>query len=117
MKRWLYAHHSVKGDPKVVEETLRRHIRALLLRATGTDDPDLAADGSFTVHLSTVVAGHEEHRDVPVQLGVADRPDRRLRIPIHWHAAHARRMFPTFAAPSRSSRWTGTGHSWSSPAC
>lgn len=96
MKRWLYGYRTVHGDPVALEAAMLRRLRELFVRATETDAPDVGVDGSFTARIDTQLAGLEPAEEVRVRVGVAERSDVRVQIPVHWHAAVLRRAFPTF---------------------
>jgi CBS domain-containing protein len=96
MKRWLYAHHTVGGDPAVLERLVREQLDELLVAATGGEGVDRAVDGTFTVHLDSSVAGVPAGKDIRVQTGVATRAHRRLRMPVAWAAATSRHLYPAF---------------------
>lgn len=96
MKRWLYAHRIVSGSPVELEERLRQGIGELLCRATGGPGTEVAADGSFTLALSSTITGLRVGKTVRVTTGVATRSGDRVRIPVSWRAEPARVAFPTF---------------------
>jgi CBS domain-containing protein len=96
MKRWVYAHSIVDGDPGQLDRLLRERIRALLWQATGTMPSPPAVDGTFRLRLEADVAGRNPGKDVRVCAGVAEDLDDRTRISLAWHAEPARHAFPAF---------------------
>lgn len=99
MKRWLYARRPVVGDPSVLAGRLRSDVRGLLRQATGTTEDTVAVDGSFLVQLRGDMTGLGVAKTVRVTTGVAteiDQFERRLELPLRWHADPLRHAFPTF---------------------
>ncbi len=96
MRRWLYAHRNVPGDPARLEETLRRRIVDLLCDDAAESGIARDADGSFLVSVDTSAAGVALAKRVRVSTGVAVRAGSRVKIPLRWHADPARQVFPEF---------------------
>jgi CBS domain-containing protein len=96
MKRWIYAYRYVAGDPERLEDVLLSRADELILDATTGAEPEPAADGSFTVDLTTPLAGIDVAKRIRVQIGVAYRTASRTMLPLQWHADPGRRAFPQF---------------------
>lgn len=96
MKRWIYAYRYAAGSPELLERTLLARAGGLLTEATAGIEQDPAADGSFTVDLTTPLAGIDIAKRIRVHVGVAHRRATRVVLPVRWHADPARLAFPEF---------------------
>lgn len=95
MKRWVYAHRAVAGDPARLGELLRTRLDALIRAATGSPQAATEADGGLRVPLDPALAGVPA-KAIHVTTGVATHDGDRLHIPISWHAQPGRHAFPAF---------------------
>jgi CBS domain-containing protein len=93
LRRWLYAHEEVPGEPRLLERRLQEQVRELLRRATGTTEREEAGDGSFVLHLGSEAPFGAWIR---TWTGVASHSGNHLRIPVRWHADPGRHAFAQF---------------------
>lgn len=96
MRRWLHAHTFVHGPIAGVERRLLREHTVLLARATDSAPPDGTEDGWLMLHLTSSAWTLEITKQVRVRVGVSERPDHRVVLPVSWDAEPARPIFPHF---------------------
>jgi CBS domain-containing protein len=97
MRRWIYAHRYVTGDPGAIERALLQDTAALFRQATDSPAERPAADGSTSLVLQSRIAGLALTKQVRVTTGVAHRAGSRVVLPITSHADPVRRGFPAFS--------------------
>lgn len=95
MKRWVYAHRAVAGDPTQLDELLRTRLDVLVRAAMDSPEAAREADGGLRVPLDPSLMGMPA-KAVHLTTGVATHEGDRLEIPIAWHAQPGRHVFPSF---------------------
>ena len=95
MKRWVYAHQAVAGDPVKLDELLRTRLDWLIRSATHSPEARREADGGLRVPLDPSLPGVPA-KAVHLTTGVATHEGARLHIPIAWHARPGDHAFPAF---------------------
>jgi CBS domain-containing protein len=96
VRYWVYRYDYVRGDVAQLDATLRARVTDIIRAATGAPDDRPAADGSFAVPLSGIVAGRTITARVRVTTGVATHEAGYLRIPVQWRGDRHAHLLPDF---------------------
>ena len=93
MRRSLYAHRLIRGEPAQAGDLLRRRVREILASA---GNGVVLPDGALRMDLPARLFGMDVDKRVVLRTGVAGVDDGRIRIPLTWQATGLATAFPVF---------------------